>query len=150
VIEPIRAGIPVSVYGPDWRGWIPAHAIKGTGVPNSELPALYERASVVVNDHWPAMRDAGFVSNRLYDVVAAGGRGISDDVEGIDEIFGGAVATYRSIPELLDLLRADPRTVFPDELELSRLSALVRARDSFDARARTLLDDVLAVRGGQV
>lgn len=146
VIEPIRAGIPVSVYGPDWRGWIPAHAIKGVGIPNNDLPAVYEHAALVLNDHWPAMRDAGFVSNRLYDVVAAGGRAVSDRVEGIDEIFEGAVATYQTIPELLDLLRKDRAAVFPDEEALSRISQRVRERDSFDARARTLLDDALAAQ----
>lgn len=146
IIEPLRAGIPVSVYGPDWRGWIPASAIKGVGIPNAELPSVYEHASLVLNDHWPAMRDSGFVSNRLYDVVAAGGRAISDHVDGIEEIFAGAVATYRTIPELLDLLRTDPSTVFPDEERLTTISALIRERDSFDARAHTLLEAALAAR----
>ncbi|MDR7185315.1 hypothetical protein J2X85_002349 [Microbacterium trichothecenolyticum] len=152
VIEPIRAGVLVSVYGPDWRGWIPAHAIKGRAVPNADLPAMYEHASLVLNDHWPAMRDAGFVSNRLYDVVAAGGRAISDDVDGIGEIFDGAVATYRTIPDLLELLervRSDPSSVFPDESALAAISATVRERDSFDARARTLLDDAMKARAGR-
>lgn len=145
VVEPLRAGIPISVYGPDWRGYIPATAIAGTGIRNEDLPARYESARAVLNDHWPAMQRSGFVSNRLYDVVAAGGRAISDDVAGIGELFGGAVLVYRTIPELLDLLRADLDAAFPDDEELARLSGLVRARDSFDARARTLLDAVLAL-----
>lgn len=150
IIEPLRAGIAVSVYGPDWRGWIPAEAIKGTGIPNAELPAVYERASVVLNDHWPAMRKAGFVSNRLYDVVAAGGRVVSDHVEGIEEIFEGAVVTYRTVPELIQLLQRDPAKAFPNEETLNSISARVRERHSFDARARRLLDDALAIRTSKV
>ncbi|CDJ98887.1 conserved hypothetical protein [Microbacterium sp. C448] len=144
VVEPIRAGIPVSVYGPDWRGYIPAERIVATSVPNSELPVLYESAAAVLNDHWPAMRAAGFVSNRLFDVVAAGGRAVSDEVAGIAEIFDGAVATYRTIPELLMLLRGDLDAIFPGEDGLATISERVRREHSFDARARTLLDAALA------
>lgn len=140
IIEPIRAGVPVSVYGPDWSGWISGEAIKGTGVPNAELPGMYESAGAVLNDHWPAMRRAGFISNRLYDVVAAGGRAISDSVDGIAEVFGGAVRTYDDIPELLRLVTADLDDLFPPDEELALIAERIRREHSFDARARTLLD----------
>lgn len=143
IVEPVRAGIDVRVFGPDWRGWIPASAIAGTGVRNEDLPPLYESAAVVLNDHWPSMQRAGFIANRPYDVVAAGGRVISDDVEGIDETFGGAVLTYRDTDELLSLLASDLDTAFPAPDRLAEISQTIRERDSFDARARTLLDDVL-------
>ncbi len=144
VVEPLRAGRPVRVYGPDWRGYIPGSAIAGTHVPNDALPALYESAGAVLNDHWPAMRREGFVSNRLFDVVAAGGRAISDDVSGIVELFGGAVRTYREVPELLALTEAPLDPKFCDDDELSRISHRIRAQHSFDARAGALLADVLA------
>ncbi|MGZ0068028.1 glycosyltransferase family protein [Microbacterium arborescens] len=146
VVEPIRAGIPIDVYGPDWRGYIPAASIVATGVPNAALPPLYESARAVMNDHWPAMQRHGFVSNRLFDVVAAGGRAVSDAVVGIDELFGGAVVTYESIPELISLLRADLDTVFPPAESLREISSRVRAHHSFDARARTLLRTALELR----
>ncbi|MDF2664884.1 MAG: hypothetical protein K0R81_734 [Microbacterium sp.] len=143
VVEPIRAGIPVTVIGPDWRGWIPASRIRATGVSNDELPALYESAGVVLNDHWPAMQRHGFIGNRLFDVVAAGGRAISDRVEGIDAVFGGAVATYDTVPELIEMLSGDRDAVFPDAATLTAVSERIRAEHSFDARARTLLDAAL-------
>jgi len=147
VVEPIRAGIPVSVIGPDWRGWIPASHVRATGVSNDELPELYERAGVVLNDHWPAMQRHGFIGNRLFDVVAAGGRAISDRVDGIDELFGGAVATYDSIPELIEMLSSDLDAIFPSGPALDVAGARIRAEHSFDARARTLLDAALRLRG---
>ena len=140
IIEPLKAGVPVSVYGPDWSGWIPGSAIKGSGVPNVELPRLYERATAVLNDHWPAMRKQGFVSNRLFDVVAAGGRAISDEVTGIEALFGGAVLTYRTVPELLELVSGDVDRRFASDGEVRRLSDRVRAEHSFDARAQRLLE----------
>jgi len=145
VLGPIQAGIPVSVYGPDWRGWIPASAIKARGVPNASLPAMYESAGVVLNDHWPAMKSAGFVSNRLFDVIAAGGRAISDDVSGIPQIFEGAVATYQTVPELVEMLSGDLDELFPSSRELARISHAVRSEHSFDRRAIQLLDTALEV-----
>lgn len=146
IVEPIRAGIPVDVIGPDWRGWIPASRIRATGIANEELPALYEAAGAVLNDHWPAMQERGFVGNRLFDVVAAGGRAISDRVEGIDDLFAGAVRTWDTVPELIDILSGDLDDVFPPPPQLDAIAARVRAEHSFDARARTLLDAAVEAR----
>lgn len=146
VVEPLRAGLQLSVYGPDWTGYIPAHAVVARSVPNVDLPRLYESADVVMNDHWPAMQRAGFVSNRLFDVVAAGGRAISDAVDGIHEIFDDAVATYDTIDELLELLRRPSSDVFPPPNLLSRISERIRAEHSFDARAQELLATAVALR----
>lgn len=143
VVVPVNAGIPVEVYGPDWRGYIPAANIRAAGIANSALPALYEGAGVVLNDHWPAMQAEGFISNRPYDVVAAGGRVVSDDVEGLEEHFGGAVRTYGTTDELVEMLRGGLDELFPSEAELAAVAARIRAEDSFDARARSLLDAVL-------
>lgn len=146
VVEPVRAGLPVDVYGPDWRGYIPSAAIRATGVPNADLPPLYEGARAVLNDHWPAMQRHGFISNRLFDVVAAGGRAVSDDVNGIAELFNGAVVTYRSVPEMLDILGSRLDDSFPADEQLVQISEAVRRDHSFDARARTLLQTVLQQR----
>lgn len=146
VVGPVRAGIPLEVHGPDWRGYIPARSIASTGIPNDDLPARYESAGVVLNDHWPEMQRNGFISNRPYDVLAAGGRVISDDVEGLKEEFAGAVPTFSDEDTLVEMLRGDLDSLFPAEQELARVAAIVRERDSFDARARALLDAVLRMR----
>jgi len=143
VVEPIRAGLPIDVYGPDWTGWIPASSVVARSVPNDQLPAVYESADAVLNDHWPAMQREGFISNRLFDVVASGGRAISDEVAGIEQLFAGAVVTYATIPELLSLLRMDLDEVFPVQSRLREISSYVRRQHSFDSRARVLLDTVL-------
>lgn len=139
VVEPLRAGIPVRVYGPDWRGYIPASAIAADGIANDRLPGLYERAAVVLNDHWPAMRREGFVSNRLFDVVAAGGRAISDDVAGIEEIFGEAVRTFTDTDELISMLQGDLVALFGPADEMVARGDRIRQEHSFDARAHTLI-----------
>lgn len=144
VVAPIEAGIPVDVYGPDWRGYIRADRIVSTGIRQADLAELYGRAGVVLNDHWPAMRREGFISNRPYDVIASGGRVISDRVTGIEDHFSGAVQTYTSVDQLIAMLAGDLDSLFPDEDALAKVSRRVRERDSFSARARELLDAALS------
>lgn len=138
VVGPLSAGIPVRVYGPDWRGFIPSAAIAASSIPNSELSLRYETAAVVLNDHWPAMRREGFMAMRPFDVVAAGGRVISEDVDGLAEVFGGAVIPYSSADDLIALLRGDLNALFPDDQELAAIAERVRLQHSFDARAAQL------------
>jgi spore maturation protein CgeB len=96
-------------------GWTPdlldPRYLAGPSILNRELHRYYGAAAIVLSDHWPDMRDEGFIANRPYDVFASGGFVISDDVEGIDAEFGGAVVTYRTAQELHALVErwlADP------------------------------------------
>ena len=139
VVAPLRAGIPVKVYGPDWRPFIPATAIVATSIPNTELPARYETASIVLNDQWPAMRREGFIAMRPFDAVAVGGRVVSESVEGINDIFGRAVVTYEEEADLVELLRQRPDELFPCDEELALISERIRRDHSFDARATVLV-----------
>lgn len=139
VVAPLAAGVPVKVYGPDWRPFIPTSAVVAQSIPNTELPARYETASIVLNDQWPAMREHGFIAMRPFDAVAVGGRVISEDVDEIEELFRGAVVAYRDPEHLVELLRADPAMIFPSEQELHEIAAYVREHHSFDARARALM-----------
>ncbi|MBN9178754.1 MAG: glycosyltransferase family 1 protein [Microbacterium sp.] len=138
VVAPLSAGIPVKVYGPDWRPFISQSAIAARSIPNVELPARYETAAVVLNDQWPAMRREGFIAMRPFDAVAVGGRVISEEVEDIEEIFHGAVVTYRDASHLVELLRTDPSELFPSDERLREIAADVRREHSFDARAAVL------------
>lgn len=139
VVAPLAAGIPVRVYGPDWRTFIPASAIVAESIPNSELSARYESASVVLNDQWPAMRREGFIAMRPFDAVAAGGRVVSEYVDGIEAVFGDAVVTFRTEAELVALLQRDPDEIFPDQAALAAASERIRRDHSFDARAAQIL-----------
>ncbi|MFD1715584.1 glycosyltransferase [Amnibacterium flavum] len=143
VVAPIRAGFDVSVYGPDWRPFIPARYIRGVSLPYGDLPGRYEEADLVLNDHWPAMQRNGFIANRPFDVVAAGGRVVTDNVEGIEEIFGGAVRTFADDADLVSMLSADHDSLFPGAAELAAIGERVRRAHSFDSRAVSLLEAAL-------
>jgi len=103
---------------------------------------------VVLNDHWDDMRAAGFLSNRLFDVVASTGRAVSDRVEGLTEVFGDAVRSFGTPDELHELLLADPGELFGDEDSRAAAAADVLTHHTFDARARRLFD--AALQAGQL
>ena len=56
------------------------------------------------------------------------------------------VRTYRTVPELLDLLRQDPQRLFPSGETAEVISTGIRHLHSFDARATTLLETALRER----
>ena len=72
---------------------------------------VYASAGIVLNDHWETMRHWGFVSNRLFDVLACQTPVASDHLPEILDLFGDLVPTWRDPAELAALVsevRADP------------------------------------------
>ena len=94
--DALAAGIRPAIYGGGWRGLVDPSLVVADHVDNDELPAVYRSAGVVLNDHWDTMRAWGFVSNRLFDVLACGTPVISDHLPEIEVLFGDAVPTYSS------------------------------------------------------
>lgn len=78
----IEAGIDITVVGKGWDKFIDSKYILKDHVKNCELNKLYNRAQVILNDHWVDMKAEGFVSNRIYDALASGAKVISDKPEG--------------------------------------------------------------------
>jgi len=109
-ITPTRYDL--AVYGGGWPPDLldPAY-LRGSSVPNGELPAYYGSAAIVLNDHWQESAEAGFLNNRLYDVLASGGFVISDAVDGLREEFDDGVVAYHDAADLVRLVDhylADP------------------------------------------
>lgn len=142
VLDCIRKGIEVAVYGEGWQGLVPSYMIRAEHVENTELCRIYKAAKATLNDHWPAMRDQGFLSNRAFDVVASCGRLISDEVHGVPE----SILTHMAIEFDMDsLLSADQDLGVSDgDVVAGRIAAAeyVLAHHTFDARAARLVDDV--------
>jgi glycosyltransferase involved in cell wall biosynthesis len=138
--DALAAGIRPAIYGGGWRGLVDPSLIVADHVDNHELPSVYRSAGVVLNDHWDTMRAWGFVSNRLFDVLACGTPVISDHMPEIGLVFDGAVPTYSSVDELGDLVRAVLADAANARAVASRGRATVLAHHTFDHRARQLLD----------
>ncbi|HLY15073.1 MAG TPA: glycosyltransferase [Candidatus Limnocylindrales bacterium] len=130
----------LAVYGGNWRPeLLDPRYLRGDWIPNEEVHRAYRSAAIVLNDHWPDMRDEGFISNRIYDVLASGGFVLTDPVAGLEPEFDGAVATWADPAGLraaIDRYLADPAL----RRSLSeRGRAAVLARHTFASRAASLV-----------
>ena len=91
----------LAVYGAMWDGIIDPKYIKGEHIPNHQLAGYYAKADILLNDHWDAMRESGFVSNRIFDGLAAGALIVTDWVKEMETLFPeGELITYETPEEL--------------------------------------------------
>ena len=146
VADALAAGLRPSIYGGGWRGVVDPGLVVADHVDNRDLPVVYSSAGVVLNDHWDDMRAWGFVSNRLFDVLACGTPVISDVVAGIDVLFGGAVPTYDTVAELGALVAEVLEHPESARARAATGRSLVLAHHSFARRAEELVE--LARRHG--
>jgi len=133
----------LAIYGRGWARQIGASPhIRGEHIPNDQVHRWYASAAVVLNDHWPDMREHGFLSNRLYDALAAGAFVVSDAVPGVEEEFDGGVVTADSGGKL----RATIHAALGDPAWRRRIAErgrrAVLARHTFAVRAGSILHDL--------
>ena len=98
----VKNNFPIAVHG-SASGQVGVGP--GSYIENGILRKYYTSAKINLNDTMPSMREFGFVSNRIYDVAASGGFIISDDIDGLEEIFGDAVPIYRNEKEFVKLVK---------------------------------------------
>jgi spore maturation protein CgeB len=128
------------LYGRLWDSFPEAEFVRGEYIANQDLAKAYRSAAVVVADHHGSMRTDGFLANRLFDVLASGGVVLSDDVTGLDEVFGELIPTYSDAGELESQLRS----LLADAALRRRLASdgrrLVASGHTLDHRARQWLE----------
>jgi Glycosyl transferases group 1 len=140
VADALAVGLRPCIYGGGWRSLVDPALVVADHVDNDRLPVVYSSAGVVLNDHWRTMAAWGFVSNRLFDVLACGTPVISDPVPGIAALFDGAVAEYRDPAELrmlVDQILADPERASADA---DRGRQRILADHTLDRRAEQLVE----------
>ena len=138
VRDALGAGLDLALYGVGWEEFLRPEQIAGRYLDNTRVSAAYRAAGVVLNDHFEDMRREGFVSNRIFDAVASGARVVSDDVEGLREVFGDAVKVYRDAADLARLVKGRAE-LFAGEAARVELAHRIRREHSFRARAEELL-----------
>ena len=125
------------IWGGRFRG-LAQGVWMGGYVDYHDLPDIYGASLISLNDHYPAMIEAGIVSPRVFDILASGGFCISDANPGLTDIFGDAVPQYRSPDELRRLVRHF--LDHPDERAAMMASGRAIALSSTWAdRSRTLM-----------
>ena len=101
----IESGFDVALYGDGWQTKAPLKYFKGNYINNHELHKYYASAKIVLNDTRNDMKEAGFVSNRVFDVTASGGFLISDYMPEIEQFYGDSIPMFKNKEELAKLLQ---------------------------------------------
>lgn len=141
VRDALEQGVPLSLHGVGWSEFVDPALIAGEFMDNADLPAAYANAALVLNDHHREMAASGFLSNRLFDAVAAGARVVSDPALGLAGVFGCSVVEYKS-PEHLAEIAANPDGFFPDSNSADARADRdqIRNEHNFRARAHYLIE----------
>jgi spore maturation protein CgeB/predicted SAM-dependent methyltransferase len=92
------------VWGNLWEHILPGKYYGGRYWDYRRLGALYASARITLTDHHPDMAREGFVSNKIFDILASGGFAISDENAGLEKIFEKAVPQYGSPDHLHELV----------------------------------------------
>ncbi|TFL15997.1 glycosyltransferase family protein [Jannaschia formosa] len=142
--DPVRWAIQheldIDIYGVGWEAFITDERFKGGVISNQVLGGFYASSRLVICDHWDDMKALGYVSNRVFDVLGAGGRLAVDGVRGLADLvppdyancFEG-VEEFTAILNGADLVDLDKRRDVAD---------WVKRTHSFDARAAVFAEKI--------
>ena len=134
------------VWGNLWEGLLPDRYYGGRYWAYERLEYLYAAARITLNDHHPDMAREGFVSNKVFDILASGGFVLSDRNPGLGLLFGATVPQYETPEQLRDLV--DFFLENDSAREKLRVEACQAAlRHTYRARAHEFVRELLAVPG---
>ena len=142
----VDAGYSPKIYGPGWDHTSLKSSVKANYLPNDELGNAYRSAKIVLCDHFPSMREFGYVSNRIYDALACGAPVISDYVNGLPEELEPHVWLCKTPA---DVKNAVEEIFAESESKRAARDAFAKAlvhKHSFDVRAKQiedLINDIL-------
>lgn len=133
----ISLGYDIEVYGNHWESLIDPQYIKAKYIDNSKIKEFYATYKVVLNDHWESMKDFGFVSNRIFDVLSVDGCLISDYIDSAKYIFGESINMVKNKEELSSLLKSSSGNFVS-----KRISQDIDKYHTFDSRINNIIYDI--------
>jgi spore maturation protein CgeB/GT2 family glycosyltransferase len=145
VKDALAADLPLAIYGTLWEGLVPPRYVKGTHIENTELRRYYSTCKVLLNDHWPLMREQGFISNRIFDAGACGTLVVTDEVIGLETVFGDTVVAYRDATDLKRVVDHFGEDEGARREKGERLREIVLRDHTFDHRAATILEVITEI-----
>ncbi len=101
----IRTGLDFKVWGNLWESILPKKNYGGRYWDYGRLEELYASAKITLTDHHPDMEREGFVSNKVFDILASGGFVISGKNKGLAPLFEDSVPEYESSEHLKEVVK---------------------------------------------
>lgn len=145
----LKFGVDIDLYGRWWRGSDAKRFLRAKFVENSKLASYYRGAQVVLNDHVHGMGTEGFVSNRVFDVLATGTPIVSDTILGLPSDMSDWVSTYSQDSEFPTLIEAACNESSARVAERVEFARHIRGVHSFDQRVSEIIEAARQSLGGQ-
>ena len=138
----IKKKLPVAVFGTGWQNLIPETMISGNYIPNEELRKYYSGCKILLNDHWPAMAENGYISNRIFDALACGAIVLTDKVAGIEKLFNKGIWYFSNADELENQINWIREHFTEAKRQAMENSKLILENHTFDKRAERIAEVV--------
>jgi SAM-dependent methyltransferase/glycosyltransferase involved in cell wall biosynthesis len=135
----VQAGVDLKIYGRGWEDFGLKHAVAGEYIRNEDLPALYRRSRLTLNDHWRDMKNMGYVNNRVFDCLAAGLPLLTDDFPELRDIAGDELLYYSDEASFRSALQFSVDNYADVIASQQRLWRRIRSQFSFESRAIFLM-----------
>ncbi|MBI9077608.1 MAG: glycosyltransferase [Desulfatibacillum sp.] len=103
VMDMRTTNLDFKVWGNLWEQLLPSENYGGLYWDYERLEELYASARITLNDHHPDMAREGFISNKVFDILASGGFLISQANTGLKSVFGDSVPQYETPDQLKKL-----------------------------------------------
>lgn len=140
VLWALRYGIPLRIWGRGWAQFgVHPDRMQGDYFPNEGLGELYARSHATLNDHWPDMKEHGFVNNRIFDALACGLPVVSDWHEELESLVSSGLLFYRNAAEFevcMERVLLDHPSLLA---AVEEAGDIVRAQFSFERRTEELV-----------
>ena len=140
----VRALPELRIHG---RGWDEQPALAGNvagHVAYDELPSVYARSVLVLDQAADHTRPYGSVNSRVFDALAAGALPVTNQVVGAEELFGDALPTWTDTEELAATARDWLDRPAAAAARAAELREVVLREHTYAARARQLQDLLVA------
>lgn len=134
----VQKQVPLELYGGGWEGVLPAEMLRGASIANADLPNVYGRHLLLLNDHWDSMRMNGFLSNRLFDGSGVATPILTDPVAGLADVFGDTISEAGNEEAFAAIVEdcINQPAVYLDKARSAY--GIVMAAHTFDHRAQQL------------
>ena len=140
VIWSTDLGIPLKLWGNGWEKWLDKKKyVVNEYIRNEDLGKLYSQSKVVLNDHWPDMRQFGFINNRVFDAIACGVPVICDYHHGLYEIFPNGILYYKNKNEFKNCIEQINHSYPIIKSNINQLKPIVEKDFSYKKRVKQIL-----------
>lgn len=150
VIWAVELGFPIRIWGNMWNKFVDPSYVMAKNLPGEERGGLYRKSKATINDHWPDMKEYGFVNDRCFDAIACGLPIISDYHDELYRLFPDEILYYRDRPEFEACLREMLLNYPKVKKRVDGLRDRIFREFSFESRALTMIkavEELRAIRG---